>query len=225
MANKLCTPAPVLCICAATFPLYASTTSRPVLSLQCTIDAPGETAQIRSKARDVVYRPSKHELRVRVGGKVLSFRDRLPYDAPLEGTRYYFCDRVGGYTLLKKEHEDEFSGVLINESTSQVSAAGYKVLFSYDRRAYFSELQQNGMDGELWRIYTEGGKLSWAGTSFVLDENRSAAILLSRPHWASDGEFKAYASCAATPFYHSVSTLKKLDGHWTWHPLPNCGLH
>lgn len=173
-----------------------------------------------------VARKSLHELQVKAGGQTLSFKDEPPFDEPLDGKRFYFCDYREGFFLLTYLDGADFTGQLVNEATGAVLPGGESVLFSADRRAYLAEMHSDGLDGNEWEVHAVDGRLSWNGYDFILDPNKQglyAAAYLEKPVWTAQGRLTATAVC--DPGYkatRSQVTLTKIGADWSWRPTPKC---
>ncbi|WP_146014131.1 hypothetical protein [Trinickia dabaoshanensis] len=94
-------------------------------------------AKLMARTHGMASRPAAHLLQLNVGGKTLSFRDK-PGDG-LENIAYFFCTSHDGYTLIRWDDGDSFTGQPIDERTGKILPGGYRMLFSLDRRAYFTE--------------------------------------------------------------------------------------
>lgn len=183
-----------------------------------------EAGLIHKLANRVVVRKSLHQLQVEAAGKILRFKDEPPYDEPLDGVHYYFCDRKEGFILLFTQDSSLFTGTLINEKTGQVTPGGESVLFSPDRRAYMIAEQPDGLDGQAWKIFAVDGRLSWEGFSFIRNERKSSYMdaELSKPQWTANGEFTATALCITNSDQTWNVTLKKIANKWDWYPKRKC---
>lgn len=197
------------------------------LSLDCSapISDREEQKHIQQFAKGVVARKSKRELQVSVNGNIIRFIDKPPYDEP-EGTHYRFCDRKDGFILIAVDNGDLFSGNLINEATGQVTAGGERVVFSADKRAYFTSEQPDGLDGNVWSIYRIDGRRSWSGFSFIPrngnPDYKSADLFNLK--WQTNGELSAEANCAGQIDMNMKWKVKlvKIDGKWDWSPKRKC---
>ncbi len=212
-----------LCLLFVSFPVLAGV-STTTLSCPDPRNEGKEAELISLLAKDVATRKSLHELQIKTVNKFHIFRDKPPHDEPLSGTHYYFCDRKDGFILLMKEDEMLFTGTLINEVTGQITPGGETVIFSIDRRAYFTTEQPNGMDGSIWKIYAVNGKISWDGINYIPKNGdwNYADAYLEDAQWKNNGEFMAIARCTKNLDISWKVTLKKNDGIWGWHPKKKC---
>lgn len=199
------------------------------LELHCHSD---KEALLIKAAGEKVVRKSKHELLIRAGGKMQSFKDLPPYEENFPGARYHFCEYQKGFFLLSKEEDVLFTGTLINEATGLVTPGGRTILFSPDMRAYLATEHPNGMDGNVLKIYSITGRLSWEGRNYLTGPDPNMAIAyLTDWSWSPKGEFKAKAECSNKIGNPSsgpqdkpqAMTLKKIKGEWNWHPQIRCG--
>ena len=211
----------------AFFVLLATQASANSLKLACenANEVKAESARLRSQPDDVVRRRSKHQLTVTTQAGTKQFIDQPPHDEPLAGVHYFFCDRKDGWVLVTKDDQAVFTGALINLTTGQVTPAGETVLFSPDRRAYFATEQPDGLDGEVWSVYSIDGRKSWSGYSFISSETQQDTIdsYLSNPTWTATGELTATAACVGKlEVQWRVKLVKKADD-WNWQPRKRCG--
>ncbi|MFP5394368.1 MAG: hypothetical protein ACLGI6_22985 [Gammaproteobacteria bacterium] len=183
-----------------------------------------ERKHIAALAPGVVQRMVKHTLQVKAGGKTLKFVDAPPYDEPLDGVRYTFCDRREGFILLTHTDADRFGGKLIIEATGEVLPAGESVMFSPDRRAYFADVQPDGLDGMEWFIHGVDGRLSWKGYSFLKHPHKEGwmTATLADPQFDAKGQFSAQATCIQSDKISWKVTLVKQGGVWDWRPIRKC---
>lgn len=206
--------------------LAAGTVQAESLALNCGESGTAglEAKRIKAVAGGVVKRQSKHVLQVEAGGKTLKFADKPPYDEPLDGQRYEFCERKDGFILLAHDNGDELTGKLVNEATGKVTAGGDSVLFSADRRAYFATSQDNGKDGATWNIYALDGRRSWTGGDYLLHPTKPdyIAAQLSDQRWEASGEFSAQAQCIEGKVAPWRVKLVKSAGGWDWQPRRKC---
>lgn len=211
----------------AFFVLLATQASANPLQLECqnASEAKAESARLRSQSNDVVRRRSKHQLTVATPMGTRQFIDQPPHDEPLAGVHYYFCDRKEGLVLLTKVDQALFTGVLIDQTTGKVTPAGETVLFSEDRRAYLATEQPDGLDGNVWSVYSIDGHQSWSGYSFISRKGEQDSIesYLSDPTWTPTGELTATATCAENPEVQWQVTLVKKASAWNWQPRKRCG--
>jgi len=183
-----------------------------------------EAVLLRQLGGDVVRRAGPHVLLVRAGGREIRLEDKPPHDEPFAGVHRWFCDRRGGFVLLRTEDDSVSTGTLVNESTGAVTPGGEVVVFSEDWRAYFAAEQPDGLDGQQWKIYGVKGDLSWSGLSLMPERghpDRNVAYL-EDPRWTSTGEFTAQASCIGAIDTRWPVTLRKIGGQWSWTPRAAC---
>lgn len=183
-----------------------------------------EATLIRELGGGLVKRASPHVLLIQSGGHEVRLEDKPPHDEPFAGLHHWFCDRRGGFILLRTADERSFAGTLVNEATGAVTPAGVDVIFSEDWRAYFAEVQPDGLDGLEWTIHGVKGELSWAGYNAMPDPkhpDRNVATL-DEPRWKSTGEFVAQATCITANEKTWPVTLKKIGGKWDWSPRADC---
>lgn len=215
---------PLLLLATTAFASPEETTRR----LNCEHVDPREPAVeatlIRQLGGGVVRRTGPHVLLIQAGGREVRIEDKPPHDEPFAGVHHWFCDRRGGFVLLRTTDETAFTGTLVNEATGAVTPAGEDVVFSEDWRAYFAEVQPDGLDGLEWKIYGVKGDLSWTGYNLMLDPkhpDRSVATL-DEPRWKSTGEFVAQATCVTADEKKWAVTLRKTRGKWDWSPHADC---
>lgn len=203
----------------------------PNLRMSCQ-EKRDETKAIHLLAKGVIFRKNEHTLEIKLASKTMMFVDTPPYDETENDNQYYFCDRKEGFILISNNDTSFFTGLLINENTGQVIPGGLEVIFSNDKHAYYIQEQPDGMDGQLWKIYTVKGKLSWSGYSYIPRNGdwNFASAYLDRPAWKENGEFTATAECFTSidnnkptpPTKKWAVTLKKINGEWGWFPKKQC---
>lgn len=183
-----------------------------------------EAKSIKSLAAGVVERRGKHELRVKTAKGLRKLVDKAPHDEPLSGLHYYFCDRKEGFVLLRVEDGSTFTGNLVVEATGQVLPAGQTVLFTPDRKAYWASVQEDGLDGEVWKIYTANGAVSWSGYNFLHEKGEGGRMYaeLANPTWAPNGQFIAQAQCLNKLDRTWKVRLTRISGEWDWRPKKAC---
>lgn len=212
---------------AAILACIAAPAQAAPLTLECRdslADGAGEQRQIKALGQGVVSRPSADVLRVTVLGTALTFRDEAPDDDEMRFVRYRFCDRKDGFILIGHSSFDVATGKLINEATGKVTPAGYRVVLSPDRRAYFAAEQPDGLDGNVWLIHALDGRQSWSGFNYIphaQDTGRMTAYLADAA-WEPDGRFSAQAQCVFQRTTEWKVTLTNHGGKWDWRPKRAC---
>lgn len=208
----------------ASLALASSVLQAAPLELNCpSYDPPKEQARIRKQAPGVVARRGAHLLNVTTTTGVRSFKDQPPYDEPLDGVRYSFCDRKEGFILVNVQDGGLFTGKLINEQTGALTEGGESVHFSEDRRAYLASEQPDGMDGSVWKVYAVNGRLSWSGYNYIPDSDPNYRYAdLDTPTWMPNGELVANASCSSDPERKWKVKLVKNKEQWDWAPRKKC---
>lgn len=225
---KTCIARISLLVCLLPLPLahaYAQPPSQQSYTCDDNLDDPARgravEASLMAKTKGMASRPSAHVLVVRVAGKTLTFRD-VPGE-PLSNIAYRFCTSHDGYTLIRWENGDVFTGELVDESTGKILPGGQSVLFSPDRRAYFADRQEDGMDGQVWTVYSADGRRAWEGASFFPagpQVDPKSVHSLSSPGWSTTGELVAQAECLnGSP---APAKLIKVNGIWSWHVPTRC---
>ncbi len=201
-----------------------------ILSLGCDFPLKTETnEEHEAKAlrnENLVKRKSPHELVVMAGSKILSFKDEPPFDAELDNRTYTFCDHHDGYILILHEDRGLFTGKLVDERTGRILPGGQEVIFSPSRNTYFVSEQEDGMEGQIWKIYaSKSGKVLWTGSSAIEKEPKGGvAEVLSEPDWARSGVLIAAASCDSDLTNKTSQVkLKKVNGTFVWRPELKCG--
>lgn len=128
-----------------------------------------EAAQMR-KAPHPVTRVGKHVLMVHWSKGTQRFTDEAPYEeGEIGGSAWTYCgyNAALGLHLIEKNSEKSLTGVLLDENTGAILSAGYSVVFSPDRKSYFSYQNENA-DFPVLYLYTSAGKLVWHGSSCQL---------------------------------------------------------
>ncbi|UOD30111.1 hypothetical protein INH39_33015 [Massilia violaceinigra] len=195
------------------------------LVLNCDSGKPGlEAKRIKAEAAGVVKRLSKHVLQVTVAGKTHKFTDKPPYDEPLDGVRYEFCQRKEGFILVAHEDGGDFTGKLINEANGNITDAGGTVEFSADRRAYLASSQSNGLDATSLAVHALDGRVSWEGRDYLPHPTKADSMVatLGKIQWEANGELSAQATCLAGKVAPWRVKLVKSGGAWDWQPRRKC---
>lgn len=170
----------------------ASAQSVDELALQCVTPAtqPGEPATLVApmsseetvrlrQAPHGAKRLGKHQLEVGWTGGRRMFRDRPPFDEPLDGIAWQYC----GYSAVLKVHlvgksdRGLFTGVLLDDISGSLLPGGEAVLFSPDRQLYLSYEQPDGQDGETLRLYKRSGVMLWKGLDCILSPDGKSVIV------------------------------------------------
>jgi len=202
--------------------LAGTTLQAAPLELQCPGGTEDDQARISKLAAGVVVRKGAHLLKVSTKAGVQPFKDEPPFDEPMDGVRYYFCDRQEGFILVRVDDIYEATGKLVNEQTGAVTEGGTSVLFSEDRRAYLASSHGGGLDGDAWRVHAVNGELSWSGFNFLSDDDeKHGHVDLSMPTWTPTGELAATATCASDRSRKWKIKLVK-NGWWYWAPRKKC---
>jgi len=216
---------PLITMLGAILVMCMFTVDAATLSLDCplSMDEREEQTRIRKRATAIAERTSKHMLQVTVNGNVLRFIDKPPYDEP-EGSRYRFCDRKDGHILILAHVDDVITGKLIHEASGAMTPGGESVIFSADKRSYFTSEQPNGLDGNVWNLYRTDGSRIWTGFSFIARKTDPDAIsaFLAKPKWDANGMLVAQASCLARPDTTWKVKLMNTAGNWNWSPKRTC---
>jgi hypothetical protein len=124
-------------------------------------------------------RLGKHQLRIGWAGGQRMFKDRPPYDEPLDGIAWVYC----GYSpnlklhLIGKADRGLFTGVLLDENSGSVLRGGQAVLFSPDQQLYLSYEQPDGQDGETLKLYKRSGVLLWKGVDCILSPDGKSVVV------------------------------------------------
>ena len=206
----------------AALALAGTTLQAAPLELKCPVRDGGDQARISKLGAGVVVRKSTHLLQVSTKAGVQSFKDEPPYEEPMDGVHYNFCDRQEGFILVHVDDIYESTGKLINEQTGAVTEGGTSVLFSEDRRAYLASSHGGGLDGDAWHVYSVNGELSWSGFNFITaPDNRSRYVDLRMPAWTPTGELVATATGASDQNRQWKMKLVK-NGWWYWAPSKKC---
>jgi hypothetical protein len=168
-------------------------------------------------------RLSKHQLEVGWAGGKAIFKDKPPYDEPLDGLRWAYC----GYSptlklhLIQKGDGDLFTGTLLDDQTGARLPGGSEVLFSPDRRYYLAYEQQDGLDGDNLTLYKRDGTVVWGGYNGVLSRDGKSVVVNSED--MRDMRWDSQNRPQATVRLHGGRTLvitltHTRSGEWEWLP-------
>ncbi|MEA9563751.1 MULTISPECIES: hypothetical protein [unclassified Xanthomonas] len=202
----------------------ATTPARTALTLHCEDldDAAQETAAIAADAGDRVRRVGAHRLEVKTDAGTQMFDDSPPYDEPLDGAEYRYCDRRDAYVLLHHRDGDSFAGVLIDTRSGKQLPGGTQVVISPDRSRYLAVVQVDGMDGEQWRVLDFNKRTLISTTSMLLSQDATTGIAeLSAPQWFGT-QLQATATCLSDDTQHWQVRLANAQGAWDWQPRRAC---
>ena len=176
----------------------------------------GEAREIRDAPHSAI-RFDRHTLKVRWQGGERVFRDRPPFDEPLDGIGWAYC----GYNpqvkmhLIGKQNEDVFTGVLLNDLTGALLQAGETVIFSPDERLYLAYEQPDGQDGPTIKMFTRTGSLLWKGYDGLLSADGKNEIAdFDRVWWS--GNDHLIAEYAVSGRAQKVILIKSGTGKWAW---------
>lgn len=206
-------------------PIAAATApARTALTLHC--PQPGDLAQeaagLAAGAGDRVRRVGPHRLEVATDAGTQVFEDSPPYDEPLDGADYRYCDRRDAYVLLHHRDGDSFAGVLIDTRTGGRLPGGIQVVISPDRSRYLAVAQIDGMDGEQWRVLDFNKQTLIATTSLLLGRDGTAGLAeLTAPRWFGT-QLRATATCLNDETRHWQVRLANAQGAWNWQPRHSC---
>jgi len=138
----------------------------------------GEVARLH-QAPHRAKRLGKHQLEVGWTGGQRIFKDRPPYDEPLDGVAWVYC----GYSptlrvhLIGKADRGLFTGVLLDDASGSLLPGGEAVLFSPHQQLYLSYEQPDGQDGETLKLYKRGGVMLWKGCDCILSPDGKSVIV------------------------------------------------
>lgn len=156
----------------------------------------------------------RHRLEVHWSGGVRAFRDKPPFDAPLDGLSWTYC----GFSpelqmhLIGEQNIDVFTGVLLNDKTGAVLPAGEEVSYSPNRRYYLASEQPDGQDGPTLMVYRSDGRLIWRGLGGILESNGTGVGI----GWNNQNQ--VVMEVALPGGKHQLETLTLKSGHWRWLP-------
>jgi hypothetical protein len=177
-----------------------------------------EAAQMR-KAPHPVTRVGEHELLVHWTKGAQHFKDKAPYmEGEIGGSAWTYCGYNAelGLHLIERNSEISLTGILLDENTGAILPAGYSVVFSPDRKRYFSYQNENS-DFPVLYLYTSAGKLVWHGSSCQLAAGEKIWPERCDVYWSPSGKFL---------IAHRDSSKKKVvlaltihpDGSFSWLP-------
>ncbi|HEX7816265.1 hypothetical protein [Dyella sp.] len=185
-----------------------------VSSLSCdNVDTPAKEAKLIAQMKGIVQRVSKHELRLHMDDTSVVLKDKPPYDEA-GGDVHTYCGTAVGFALVSGATSESSSGTLYELSSGKTQPGGFAVAFSPDRRLYLARSQDDGMDGELWDIYSIDGKQVWKGESILIGADDQVAIDLDAPHWISPTQLEASAECDHDITGKATLTLQGDHGVW-----------
>ncbi|WP_407469677.1 hypothetical protein ABFU43_03940 [Xanthomonas campestris pv. raphani] len=188
-------------------------------------DPAQEASAIAARGGGMVQRVSAHRLQVTTPAGAQVFADTAPFDEPLEGEDYRFCDRRDGYLLLQHRDGGTFAGTLIDTRTGTQTPGGLRVVIAPDRNRYLATAQPDGMDGEEWQVLSIGGKQLASTTNALLsDDAAEPGIIatLDAPQWSTAQQLQATATCLSDETQQWQVRLVEQAGRWHWQPRRDC---
>jgi hypothetical protein len=197
---------------------------------ECEDNNPSREIALIKESGNTVKRKGKHEISITTSTKTLSIKDKPPYDVDYGGVFYTYCGHENGYYMLFKRDQGEgnFSGILVNDKTGAILPGGKSILFSPDMNSYLTSEQPDGLDGEVLKVYTIDGHLTWNGYSFIERESHEYMYAtLSLLDWNDKNVLTAWATCAGQVDGGWKVKLLNTDGHWDWSPKrhPSCPIN
>jgi hypothetical protein len=202
--------------------------------LQCSVPStrPGATdddfVQPKSAEETAKFKQAPHGAKrleahvIEVGwasGKRI-FKDKPPYDEPLDGLRWTYCSYNADLKLhmLLKEDEALFTGALVDEVTGVLLPGGQKVLFSRNAQYYLAYEQPDGQDGETIKLYRRNGTLLWEGyNGFLSSDGKDVLANFESMHWDDQDRPQAIARLNDGKT-QSVTLTQGSAGKWEWLP-------
>jgi hypothetical protein len=168
-------------------------------------------------------RPSRHQLEIGWNGGKAIFRDKPPYDAPLDGLQWTYC----GYSpalklhLIAKTDGGLFTGTLLDDQTGLRLPGGTEVLFSPDRQYYLAYENEDGLDGDNFTLYRRDGSVVCGGYKGILSRDGRSVVVNSED--MRDMRFDSQNRPQATVRLEGGKTLvvtltQTRNGEWKWLP-------
>jgi hypothetical protein len=206
----------------------------PALRAQDALDCaplfghPEQEASLLRQAPHGASRPSPHRLIVSWSHGKRELVDQAPYQlGSQDGTHHLYCgyDHLSRLHLIYKADERAGFGLLLNDSTGEIFPGGERVLFSRDRARYLAFIQLDGMDGQVWRVYSRTGRRIWEGADCTPMGQSRFCTPLEAPRWNASGRLEADAVCPGVgdgPSVRTKVTLRLLDGNRRLTPAVIC---
>ncbi|WP_426788460.1 hypothetical protein [Xanthomonas campestris] len=188
-------------------------------------DPAQEASAIAARGGGMVQRVSAHRLQVTTPAGVQVFADTAPFDEPLEGEDYRFCDRRDDYLLLQHRDGGTFAGTLIDARTGTQTPGGLRVVIAPDHSRYLATAQPDGMDGEEWQVLSIGGKQLASTTNALLSDDAAEPgiiAMLDAPQWSTAQQLQATATCLSDETQQWQVRLVERAGRWQWQPRRDC---
>lgn len=194
--------------------------------LSCSNQDYDERAMLRESA-GMAARTGKHTFVVKYSGGTKLFVDKPPH-AELSGTHWHYCgyNKQSKMSLIGKQTEGLFSGVILFQETGATIHAGHTVLISPDKKYILAVEQEDGMDGELWSLLDFSGKRLWRGYAGITKTMTSKghtydSIYAEYENPRRENGFAADFVCPDGP-KKGVVTLKQAGKQWKWLPEYTC---
>jgi len=181
-----------------------------------------ETARLHQSPHGA-KRLSRHQLEIGWAGGKAIFKDKPPYNAPLDGLQWTYC----GYNpalklhLIAKTDGGLFTGVLLDDQTGLRLPGGTEVLFSPDRQYYLAYENEDGLDGVNFTLYKRDGSVVCGGYKGILSRDGKSVIVNSED--MRDMRFDSQNRPQATAHLDGGKTLvitltQTRSGEWEWLP-------
>jgi hypothetical protein len=184
-------------------------------------------AKLLGQAPSGAKRLAKHVLQVKVAHGAVNFADKPPYDADLDGIRYYYCGYdAGTHTHLIGEADNGvFTGKLLRDDDGKAIDGGKDVLIAPDRKKFLATAQPDGQDGETWSVRDFNGTEIWGGYAGILVPGKDGDRIyaeFSNPRWNAESQLIADASCLDSDKVDGQVSLGTTDSGLKWSPMPTC---
>ncbi|HEX7816262.1 hypothetical protein [Dyella sp.] len=187
--------------------------SEPV-TIECPSDDHAQA--LIDQSQGIATRPSKHELVLHVGRNAIHLKEEPPYDQA-GSESYTYCGKVLDYVLVSHYGDSQWLGSLYRLDSGKEQPAGYKVLFSPDRRYYLAFTEGDGVAAEILTLYTIDGKKLWEGESLI-DHYDDTSTVFDNIHWNEADVIEASIKCARK--MRGTVKLVQQGDTWNWAPLP-----
>lgn len=165
-------------------------------------------------------RITRRQVEVRWTAGTRIFRDKPPFDQPLDGVKWTYCgyDPAVQLHLLGKKDIDVFTGTLLDDKTGALLPGGEVVEFSPGQTRYLAYEQPDGQDGETIKLYNRDGTLLWKGFNGLLSPDRKYVVAAFQSiHWGDHEQLVAEVESSGIHRKSFILTLGG-GGKWTWLP-------
>lgn len=175
-------------------------------------------------------RVGKHIVEVRTKSGTRRFKDKPPYDEPLDGDSFKYC----GYSQELRAHligegdQGYFSGTLLFEDTGKTLKSGQTILMAPDRTRYLAIEQADGKTLGDWTVYDLHGNKIWSGDAGLVEKSPELGVEVVAaefvdPQWGPDSSLLATVQMICNgKEKNGKAVLRESGTKWHWELDVSC---